>query len=169
MFLVQCGPVITRSSFSKILITDRGVSFVSSQSDWCSAAVIALLFVIQCGVDVTRSIFPKILTKDTHRSPVRTRYGLSFGGSASDWYSASVPAMICAISCCTRPRYNGARMYHDILHRVMTALDRVWSNIHYRPVNGAYHCWFMFHKHCPTTIPHIEGFIIKRRFCDYIE
>ena len=107
---------------------------------------------------MTWSNFPKIFTKDTHSSPVRATYGVSFGGSASDWYSASVPAMICAISCCIRPRYNGTRLYHDILHRVMTALDCIWSNINNRPVNDAHRCRFMeqlFHRYCPTTIPHI--------------
>ena len=32
-------------------------------------------------------------------------------GSASDWYPASVPAMMCAISCYIELRYNGTQMY----------------------------------------------------------
>ena len=32
-------------------------------------------------------------------------------GSASDWYSTSVPAMICPMSCHIRPRYNSTRLY----------------------------------------------------------
>ena len=32
-------------------------------------------------------------------SPFRPRYGVSFESSASDWYPASVPAMMCEVSC----------------------------------------------------------------------
>ena len=32
-------------------------------------------------------------------------------GSASDWNSASTPAMMCTISCYIRPQYNGNRLY----------------------------------------------------------
>ena len=66
----------------------------------------------------------------------------------------------------------GITAFDCIMIYFMTALDRVWSNIHYRRVNDAYHCRFMeqlLHKTCPTTIIHIEEYIIKRRYCDYIE
>ena len=43
--------------------------------------------------------------KTPHSSPVRARYGVCFVGSASDWQSASIPAMMCAIWCYIGPNY----------------------------------------------------------------
>ena len=44
-------------------------------------------------------------------------YGVSFRDSASAWYSASVSAMIYAISSyIRRSRYNGTRLYCDFVH-----------------------------------------------------
>ena len=60
----------------------------------------------------TWSIFSKIFVKDTHKLPVRVRYGVSFVGSASDWYSASVSTMECEI-CYIGLRYNDTRLYWD--------------------------------------------------------
>ena len=50
---------------------------------------------IQCGAIIMRSIYTQIFTK----------------GTASDWYSASVPAIIYAKSYYIEPRYNDTRLY----------------------------------------------------------
>ena len=50
--------------------------------------------------------------KAPHSSPVRARYGVSFVGSDSNWYPASVPAVVCETSCYIGPRYNGTRLYY---------------------------------------------------------
>ena len=42
---------------------------------------------------------------------IHHRYGVYFVGSVSDWYSALVPAMMCAISCYIILRYNSIRLY----------------------------------------------------------
>ena len=55
--------------------------------------------------------FLKKLRKVPHSSPVRAKYGVSFVGSAPDWYSASVPAMMYAICWYIGPRYNATRLY----------------------------------------------------------
>ena len=68
---------------------------------------------LQCGAVITRSIFSLIFTKDTHISPVRARYGVSFLDPASDWHWASIPAIIHAISYYIGPRYNGTRLYYE--------------------------------------------------------
>ena len=39
---------------------------------------------VQCGAIIMRSIFSQIFTEDTHSSPVRARYRVSFVDSASD-------------------------------------------------------------------------------------
>ena len=54
---------------------------------------------------------PKYSRKTPHGSPVRVRYGVSFVGSASDWYSAAVPAMLCALSYYIILCYNGTWLY----------------------------------------------------------
>ena len=48
-----------------------------------------------------------------HSSPARAKYGLCFVVSAPDWYSASIPAMMFAISCytCIGLRYNDTQEY----------------------------------------------------------
>ena len=66
---------------------------------------------IQCGTVVTRSIFSQILTRDTHCSPVRTRYGVSFVDPISDWYSTTVPVIIYIISYKFGSRYIGNQLY----------------------------------------------------------
>ena len=66
--------------------------------------------IIQCDAVITRSIL-KYSQKTPHSSPVRARYGASFVDSVSDWYSASVPAIMYAICCYIWPRYNGTRLY----------------------------------------------------------
>ena len=45
--------------------------------------------------------------RQPHSSSIRVRYGLSFVGSYSDLYSASVTAAMYAISCYIVPHYNG--------------------------------------------------------------
>ena len=47
---------------------------------------------------------------------LRVVYGMSFGGSATDWYSSAAPAMLCAILCYTIQRYNGTRLYFASWH-----------------------------------------------------
>ena len=54
---------------------------------------------------------PKSSHKTPHSSPVRARYVVSFVGPTSYLYSASISAMMYAISCYTRPRYNGTGLY----------------------------------------------------------
>ena len=66
--------------------------------------------VILCGAVITRLIFSRIVTKDTHSSPVRARYGVSFVGSDSRLYSDLVTAVVCAIVCSIGSRYNGTRL-----------------------------------------------------------
>ena len=63
---------------------------------------------IQSDVFIKRS---QIFTKDTHSSPVKARYGVSFVDPASDWYSASVPVIIYVLSYNIGPRYNGIHLY----------------------------------------------------------
>ena len=60
---------------------------------------------LQCGAVITRSIFSQIFT------PVRARYGVSHVDPASEWYFASVLAIIYVISYNIWPRYNGTRLY----------------------------------------------------------
>ena len=55
--------------------------------------------------------------------PGQGMYGVSFVGSASDQYSASVPAIMCAISCWIRLHSNGTQLYFaekDILLKHLT-------------------------------------------------
>ena len=66
---------------------------------------------VQCSNVIKRSIFSKIFTKTSHSTPVRARYGVSFVDSASDWYSAWVPAIIFAKSYYNGPCYNSFRLY----------------------------------------------------------
>ena len=73
----------------------------------CSRARTGNHITLQCDAVITRSILSKYSQKTPHSSP----YGASFVDSASDWYSASVPAMMYAISCYIWPRYNGTRLY----------------------------------------------------------
>ena len=54
----------------------------------------------------------KYQRKTPHISPIRARYWVSFVDPASDWYSASVPAMINAIlTKLDRDWYNGTGLY----------------------------------------------------------
>ena len=46
-----------------------------------------------------------------HSSPVKARYGVYFVDSTSDWYSASIPAMIYVVAYFIGPRYNSTRLY----------------------------------------------------------
>ena len=49
-------------------------------------------------VPLWRGQFPlRYWRKTPHWSPVRVRYRVSFAGSVSDWYSASVPTNVCTI------------------------------------------------------------------------
>ena len=86
---------------SRMACQQKDTSPVSFQVEYA----VSISSWIQCGVVITRSISPKYSRKTLHRSPVRARYGVSFVGSASDWYSAAVHAMVCAISCYIRPLY----------------------------------------------------------------
>ena len=67
--------------------------------------------IIQCGAVITRSIFSQMFTKDTHSSPVRARYGVSFVDPASGRYFAWVPVIIYVLFYNIEPRYNGTRLY----------------------------------------------------------
>ena len=51
-----------------------------------------------------------------HNSPVRARYGVSFVDSTSALYSASVSAMIYAISCYIGLRYIDTRLYFCVVY-----------------------------------------------------
>ena len=61
---------------------------------------------LQCSAIIKWSIFLKI-QMTPHISPARARYGLSLVGSYSDLYSASVTAVMYAISCHIWQRNNG--------------------------------------------------------------
>ena len=65
---------------------------------------------IQRDTVITRSILSTLFTNTPHSSNVRMRYVVSFVGSASDWYSGSLPAKMYAIPSYNRPRYNGAQL-----------------------------------------------------------
>ena len=68
---------------------------------------------LQCGAVKTRSIFPQLSTQ-------RASYGVSFVDPASDWYSASVPVTIYAVSYYIGPRNNGPLLYiNDDVHTLM--------------------------------------------------
>ena len=54
---------------------------------------------------------PKSSQNTSHSSPVRARYGVYLVGSNCDSFSASVTAVMYAISCYIEPRYNGTRPY----------------------------------------------------------
>ena len=64
---------------------------------------------IRCDSGIRRPILTKYLQKTPHGSPSRTSYGVYFVDSASDWYSASIPAMMYALPCYIGPCYNGSR------------------------------------------------------------
>ena len=68
---------------------------------------------IHCGAVIRQSIFfkifTKIFTKYSRRLP--SGRGMSFVGSASDLYSASLPAVMCAIPCYIGPRYNDTPLF----------------------------------------------------------
>ena len=49
----------------------------------------------------------KYLQKTPHSSPIGVKYGVSFVGSVSDWYTALVPAMMYTVSFYIGARYNG--------------------------------------------------------------
>ena len=70
---------------------------------------------LQCSAVITRPISSKYSQKTPHSSPVTASYGVSFVGSASDRYSASMPAMMCAISCYVGLHYNSIRMYPETM------------------------------------------------------
>ena len=60
----------------------------------------------------------KFLINVHKRHPIARPLGRGVGcllsNPASDWYSATVPVIIYAISCYIRPRYNGTRLYYLI-------------------------------------------------------
>ena len=66
---------------------------------------------MQYGAVLTPSISHKYSRKTPNSSPVRARYGVSVMNPASDWYSASVYAIIYVISYNIWPRYNGTLLY----------------------------------------------------------
>ena len=79
---------------------------------------------------------------------------MSFVDPASDWCSASVLAIIDAISCCIRPHYNGTRLY--LMHTIWCNqeksinMTKTWlcSNTNLRPLvkNYSYQkVWKYFH------------------------
>ena len=56
-------------------------------------------------------------------------YGLSSVDPASDWYSASVPAIIYAISYNIEPRYDGTRLYKEFLISVLNIDTVLYKHI----------------------------------------
>ena len=77
----------------------------------------------QCVAIKTWSIFSQIFTKKTpHNSPVKTKYGVSLVNQASGWYSATVPVIICVISCNIGPRYNDTQLYSHHIKNASNAL-----------------------------------------------
>ena len=69
---------------------------------------------IESGAVITWLIFPQILKNTPHSASVVARYGVSFVYPASDWYSASVPIIICVEYYNFGVPYNGTRPYIHI-------------------------------------------------------
>ena len=74
------------------------MSFCWYCSVFCEDSVVPL----KCG-----HFFQKYSQKTPHSLPGKARYEASFVSPASEWYSASVPEIIYAISDYIWPRYNG--------------------------------------------------------------
>ena len=62
---------------------------------------------LQYSAIITHQFSHKYSQPTPHSSPIRVSYGMSLVDSASDWYSASVPAIIYAKSYCIGLYYNG--------------------------------------------------------------
>ena len=76
----------------------------------CGIYIPAMMYImwVQCSAVIARSIFCcKYSQKTPHSLPLRARYGMSFFGPASDWYSA----WGLAIFHCTGPHYNGTQLH----------------------------------------------------------
>ena len=81
---------------------------------YSDSAFIYLFFIFETysAVPLKRGQFSHRYSQKTPYSlPVRARYGVSFLDSTSDWYSASVPAIIYAIFYYFGMHYNGTWLY----------------------------------------------------------
>ena len=76
---------------------------------WGKISIICTIS-IQCWYNVV-IFFPKFAQNTSHGPPIRVRYGVSFVGSNSDIYSASVAAVMYAIWCYIGWRYNNTWLY----------------------------------------------------------
>ena len=81
---------------------------------------VASCLYIKCGAIIKRSIFSQILTIDLlyYRSPLKVSYRVSFVSPNSDLCSASVTAVLYAMSWYRRPRCNGTCLYIIIVIHV---------------------------------------------------
>ena len=101
---------------------------------------IAQLRMVQCRVVMARSTLLKIPTETPHSSPVRASYGVSFVGSHSDLYSASVTAVMHTISFHIGPRYNGTRLYSTQTKHCTDMFRLAWFSLAYTQQSRNY--WY---------------------------
>ena len=85
---------------------------------------------VPCRYNVV-NFLTNIHKKAPHSSPARARYGVTFVCSPSDWYSASVPAISCAISYHIGPHYNSTRQVFSITPVVTLTLNQHTVNVHW--------------------------------------
>ena len=85
---------------------------------------------VRCRYNVV-SFLTNIHKKAPHSSLAGARYGVTFVCSPSDWYSASVPAISCAISYHIGPHYNGTRQVFSITLVVTLTLNQHTVNVHW--------------------------------------
>ena len=72
------------------------------------------IYTVRCSAILRGQLSPKSSQKTHHSSPVSASYVVSYDGPTSDLYSASIPAVVYAISCHTRSRYGGTGLYLTI-------------------------------------------------------
>ena len=82
--------------------------------NWYTYIRIDIHIHIESGAVITWLIFPQILKNTPHSASIVARYGVSFVYPASDWYSASVPIIICVKYYNFGVPYNGTRPYIHI-------------------------------------------------------
>ena len=87
--------------------------------------IVLYLCQVQCSAIIMQAIFSKFSWKTHHRSPVRTRYGVSFVDSISDLHTGPVTIVMYAISCYVGPHCNSNELYYCTLlfHRLVLTLS----------------------------------------------
>ena len=88
--------------------------------DWICYIETGHEFELQCVAVIARSVFIKKKSQNTpHISPVRPRFGVPFVGLVSNWYSASIPAIMYVICCYMGTRYTCTGLF---IHWMSTQL-----------------------------------------------